>query len=86
MRDLIERLLIELGEDPSREGLKGTPDRVEKSFQFLTQGYHQKIEQVLNDAFFSITSEEMVIVKGIQFFSLCVSATLRETFHPNYLC
>lgn len=71
MRELIEKLLIELGEDPSREGLKGTPDRVEKSFRFLTKGYHQKIEEVLNDAFFSITSEEMVIVKGIQFFSLC---------------
>ncbi len=51
--------------------MKGTPDRVEKSFRFLTKGYLQNIEQVFNEAFFTISSDEMVIVKGIQFFSLC---------------
>ncbi|MFQ5596781.1 MAG: GTP cyclohydrolase I FolE [Nitrospiria bacterium] len=71
MKELIEKLLIELGENPNREGLKGTPDRVEKSLRFLTKGYHQNIEYVFNGAFFTISSEEMVIVKGIQFFSLC---------------
>lgn len=71
MKKLIEKLLIELGEDPTREGLAGTPERVEKSFKFLTKGYEQNIDTVLNDAFFSISSDEMVIVKDIQFFSLC---------------
>ncbi|MFQ5950415.1 MAG: GTP cyclohydrolase I FolE [Nitrospiria bacterium] len=71
IKDLIERLLISLGEDPNREGLKGTPERVEKSLRFLTNGYHKNVERVLNDAFFTISHEEMVIIKGIQFFSLC---------------
>jgi len=71
MKDLIEKLLSALGEDPQREGLKGTPGRVDKSLRFLTKGYRQDVDQVLNDAFFTISTEEMVIVKGIQFFSLC---------------
>ncbi len=70
-KDIIENLLVSLGEDPGREGLKGTPERVEKSLRFLTSGYHQDVERVLNDAFFTITHDEMVIVKGIQFYSLC---------------
>ncbi|HIE64987.1 MAG: GTP cyclohydrolase I FolE [Nitrospira sp.] len=71
IKDIIENLLVSLGEDPGREGLKGTPERVEKSLRFLTSGYHQDVERVLNDAFFTITHDEMVIVKGIQFYSLC---------------
>lgn len=71
IKEIIENLLISLGEDPQREGLKGTPERVEKSLRFLTNGYQQDVERVLNDAFFTITHDEMVIVKGIQFFSLC---------------
>lgn len=71
MKDLIERLLISIGENPNREGLIGTPERVEKSMRYLTKGYQEDIEKVLNDAFFTITHEEMVIVKGIDFFSLC---------------
>ena len=71
MKELIEKLLSALGEDPNREGLKGTPQRVDKSLRFLTKGYREDVDQVLNEAFFTISTEEMVIVKGIQFFSLC---------------
>ena len=71
LKELVEKLLLSLGEDPSREGLKGTPGRVERSLRFLTSGYHQNIDRVLNDAFFTMTHEEMVIVKDINFFSLC---------------
>jgi len=71
LKELVEKLLISLGEDPSREGLKGTPGRVERSLRFLTSGYHQNVNRVLNDAFFTIDHEEMVIVKDINFFSLC---------------
>lgn len=71
LKELIGSLLLSLGEDPSREGLKGTPGRVERSLHFLTNGYRQDVDQVLNDAFFTIDQEEMVIVKDINFFSLC---------------
>jgi len=71
IKEIIEKLLVSLGENPNREGLKGTPERVEKSLRFLTNGYNQDIKRVLNDAFFSVTHDEMVIVKGIHFFSLC---------------
>ncbi len=71
MKELIKKLLLELGEDPEREGLKGTPRRVDQSLRFLTKGYHQKIEDIFNGAFFTISSEEMVIVKDIEFYSLC---------------
>ncbi len=71
MKELIEKLLIQMGEDPAREGLIGTPERVEKSLRFLTRGYDEDIETVLNDAFFSSTYDEMVIVRDINFFSLC---------------
>jgi GTP cyclohydrolase I len=64
-------LLQALGEDPEREGLRGTPDRVSRSLAFLTQGYQQDASRLLNDAFFTISHEEMVIVKDINFFSLC---------------
>ncbi|MFY9268569.1 MAG: GTP cyclohydrolase I FolE [Candidatus Manganitrophaceae bacterium] len=71
LKDLVEKLLISLGEDPNREGLHGTPGRVERSLRFLTSGYHQDVDRVLNRAFFTIDHEEMVIVKDINFFSLC---------------
>lgn len=71
MEALIKQILIALGEDPEREGLRDTPERVDKSLRFLTKGYHQNIEEVFNDAFFSISSDEMVIVKEIEFYSLC---------------
>jgi GTP cyclohydrolase IA len=71
LRELIERFLVLVGEDPGREGLIKTPDRVEKAFRFLTKGYRQDVDHVLNDALFPIKYDEMVIVKDIIFFSLC---------------
>jgi GTP cyclohydrolase IA len=71
MQDLIRKLLADLGEDPGREGLLNTPKRVEKAFRFLTSGYHADIDQVLNNALFTVDYNEMVIVKDIDFYSLC---------------
>lgn len=71
IRTLIEQLLISVGEDPSREGLEKTPERVEKAFKFMTKGYQEDVDDVLNGALFSIDYDEMVIVKDIDFYSLC---------------
>jgi len=71
MQDIIRQLLTELGENPSREGLRDTPKRVEKSLRFLTQGYAADVDAVLNNALFSVDYNEMVIVKDIDFYSLC---------------
>jgi GTP cyclohydrolase IA len=71
MQDLIRQLLAELGEDPTREGLRSTPKRVAKSLAFLTSGYAADIDDVLNDALFTVDYSEMVIVKDIDFYSLC---------------
>ncbi len=71
MQDLIRRLLADLGEDPEREGLVDTPKRVELSLKFLTSGYQTDVDKVLNNAFFTVDYSEMVIVKDIDFFSLC---------------
>ncbi len=71
MQDIIRQLLAELGEDPSREGLLDTPKRVEKSLRFLTQGYAADVDVVLNNALFTVDYNEMVIVKDIDFYSLC---------------
>jgi len=71
MQDLVRRLLTELGEDPEREGLARTPQRVEKALRFLTSGYSANIDEVLNDALFTVDYNEMVIVKDIDFYSLC---------------
>src|SRR2546427_4308851 len=71
MQDLIRQLLTELGEDPDREGLLRTPTRVEKALRFLTGGYDANIDDVLNDALFTVDYNEMVIVKDIDFYSLC---------------
>ena len=71
MEDLIRQLLAELGEDPAREGLHRTPHRVAKSLAFLTSGYSADIDEVLNDALFTVDYSEMVIVKDIDFYSLC---------------
>src|SRR6187401_3414549 len=71
MKDLITRLLVELGEDPNREGLLRTPTRVEKALRFLTSGYDANVDAVLNDALFTVDYNEMVIVKDIDFYSLC---------------
>jgi GTP cyclohydrolase I len=71
MEDLIRKLLQELGEDPDREGLLRTPHRVEKALKFLTSGYHADIDKVLNEALFTVDYSEMVIVRDIDFYSLC---------------
>ena len=71
MQDLITRLLVELGEEPSREGLVRTPQRVERALRFLTSGYTADIDAILNGALFTVDYSEMVIVKDIDFYSLC---------------
>ena len=67
MREIIRFI----GEDPDREGLRKTPERFEKALKFLTSGYHQNVDHILNGATFSVTYDEMVVVKDIEFFSLC---------------
>ena len=71
MQDLIRQLIEQLGEDPNREGLVKTPQRVEKALRFLTSGYAANIDEVLNEALFTVDYSEMVIVKDIDFYSLC---------------
>ena len=71
VKTAIEVLLAEIGEDAERDGLVRTPERVAKSLEFLTSGYSQDIETVLNGALFSVDYSEMVIVKDIDFYSLC---------------
>jgi GTP cyclohydrolase I len=69
--DLVRKMIVKLGEDPDREGLRKTPERFEKALRFLTSGYEQNVDQLLNNATFSVSYDEMVIVKDIEFFSLC---------------
>ena len=71
LQALVEQLLGLLGEDPTREGLLKTPERVAKALRFFTQGYQQDIEEVLNGALYSVKYDEMVVVRDIDFFSLC---------------
>ena len=68
---LTEELLLEIGEDPKREGLLKTPHRVSKSWKYLTGGYDQTIKDVVNGAIFSVKNEDMIIVKDINYYSLC---------------
>jgi len=69
--ELVESLLLELGEDPARQGLKATPDRVSRALRELTDGYGVKPEDVIADAVFDQDYDEMVVVKDIPFYSLC---------------
>jgi len=69
--ELVESLLLELGEDPARQGLKATPDRVSRALRELTDGYGVKPEEVIADAVFDQDYDEMVVVKDIPFYSLC---------------
>jgi GTP cyclohydrolase I len=71
MQDIIRQLLAELGEDPAREGLLDTPKRVEKALRFLTGGYTTDVDATLNNALFRVDYNEMVIVRDIDFYSLC---------------
>jgi GTP cyclohydrolase I len=68
---LIKKLLIEIGEEPERQGLLRTPTRVAKAYRFLTKGYHEDLDVILNDAIFNESYNEIVIVKDIDFYSLC---------------
>ena len=69
--DLVESLLVELGEDPDRQGLKATPDRVARAMRELTNGYGVRPEEVVADAVFDQDYDEMVVVRDIAFYSLC---------------
>ena len=70
-QELLRELLARLGEDPNRDGLLRTPERMQKSLEFLTKGYDQDPDKVLQGALFDVTYDEMVIVKDIEMFSLC---------------
>jgi GTP cyclohydrolase IA len=69
--ELVREMLVRLGEDPQREGLVQTPKRVQKAFEFLTKGYNEDPEAMLKKALFTVTYDEMVIVKDVEMFSLC---------------
>jgi GTP cyclohydrolase I len=69
--NLVREILVRLGEDPAREGLLRTPERVHHAFQFLTKGYQQDPDTMLKDALFTVSYDEMVIVKDVEVFSLC---------------
>lgn len=71
MQAIYTELLHRLGEDPTRDGLLKTPERVEKAMAFLTRGYGQSIEEVLHEALFDVDYDEMVLVKDIEFYSMC---------------
>jgi GTP cyclohydrolase IA len=71
MQNLITSLIKEIGEDPQREGLIDTPKRVENSLKFLTSGYKENLKDVVNNAVFESENNEMIIVKDIEFYSLC---------------
>ena len=71
LQDLIREMLVRLGEDPERDGLLNTPERMERSMQYLTRGYQEDPEEVLLSAMFDVAYDEMVIVKDIEMFSLC---------------
>ncbi|MDQ1325531.1 MAG: cyclohydrolase [Campylobacterota bacterium] len=69
--EAVTKILELLGEDPQREGLLKTPNRVVKALQFLTEGYHQDPKEILNQALFSTSNDEMVLVRDIEFYSMC---------------
>ncbi len=71
LQDLVAEMLPLLGEDPNREGLQRTPARVAKALEFLTSGYRADIRKIVNEALYSVAYDQMVIVKDIEFFSLC---------------
>lgn len=71
METYFKKIIEALGENPDREGLRETPKRAAKAMAFLTQGYHQSIDQIVNGALFASDNEEMIIVKNIELYSLC---------------
>ena len=85
--DLYEKILMDLGEDTAREGLLRTPYRAEKALRFLTSGYTQNIEELVNGALFAAENDDMVVVKNIEYYSLCEHHMLPffGRFHVAYL-
>jgi len=71
MQEQFKKIIEAIGEDPNREGLLNTPKRAAKAMEFLTQGYHQSVEQIINGALFKSDNEEMVLVKNIELYSMC---------------
>ncbi|HBA85840.1 MAG TPA: GTP cyclohydrolase I FolE [Verrucomicrobia bacterium] len=71
MEDLVRQWLVKIGENPEREGLKNTPQRVSEAWEYMTRGYTQDINEVINSAIFSVEANHMVIVKDIEIYSLC---------------
>ena len=71
MEKIIKDLLIAMGEDPNRKGLLNTPNRVKKSFEFLTKGYREDIDKIINNAIYETENDDMIIIKNIEFYSLC---------------
>lgn len=85
--DAMRRILALVGDDPQRQGLRGTPERFEKALRHLTSGYHQDVKKLLNGALFDVPYDEMVIVRDVEVFSLCEHHLLPffGTCHVAYL-
>ncbi len=71
VQDLVQQLLVEIGEDPAREGLARTPERVAQAYAFLTEGYRSDVKAVINDAVFESEANNMILVRDIEVYSLC---------------
>jgi GTP cyclohydrolase I len=71
LADLYRQILEGIGEDPVRDGLQDTPERAARAMQYLTRGYHQTVEEVVNNAVFDSENDEMILVKNIELYSLC---------------
>ena len=85
--DLMQKLLLKIGEDPERQGLLRTPQRADKALRFLTSGYETDVASIVNGALFDETCDEMVVVKDIEFYSMCEHHLLPffGTMHVAYL-
>lgn len=71
MDQLFQQIIEQIGEDPKREGLLDTPKRAAKAMQFMTQGYHQELDKIVNNAIFASDSDELVLIKDIELYSMC---------------
>ena len=87
MKELVRKMIQDMGEDPEREGLKDTPERVENAMAFLTSGYKSSIDDIINNAIFQAENGQMVIVKDIELYSLCEHHILPffGTAHVGYI-